>query len=133
LVRNNLRDKIKIISAGKFTTAFNMIQIMSLGADIINSARAMMLAVGCIQALRCNTNRCPTGVTTNDPSLTVGLNPKTKSERVYSFHKETLCDFATMLGAMGLKGPSDLTRSHVFRRINMHEVKSYEDIYPSVS
>ena len=73
LVGYSLRDKIKVGAAGKVTTAFGMIKRLSLGADIVFAARSMMLALGCIQALKCNTNECPTGVATQRPQLTAGL------------------------------------------------------------
>lgn len=129
LVKYNLRDHIKLIAAGKVFTAFNMIQVMALGADIVNSARGMMLAVGCIHALRCNTNHCPTGVTTNDTNLIVGLDPKDKSYRVFRYHDETIDAFAEILGAMGLEDPSQLKREHIFRRVSPTQFVTYSDIY----
>jgi len=129
LVRNHLRDKIKLIASGKILTAFQMIKVMALGADIVNSARGMMLAVGCIHALRCNSNRCPTGVTTNNPNLIIGLDPEDKGHRVYRFQKDTVKAFAELLGAIGLEHPSQLNREHLFRRVSSTEVKSFAEIY----
>src|SRR5690606_2649817 len=73
LVGFNIREHIKIAAAGKILTGFHMARAFALGADMCSSARAMMMAIGCIQALQCNTNKCPTGVATQDPALTIGL------------------------------------------------------------
>jgi glutamate synthase domain-containing protein 2 len=68
LIGINARDRIKIGAAGKIATAFDMARAMAIGADWCNSARGFMFALGCIQSLSCHTDRCPTGVTTQDPS-----------------------------------------------------------------
>ena len=73
LIGTGLRADIRLTAASMIFTAFHMIRYLALGADTINSARAMMLALGCIQALRCDTNDCPTGITTNDPWLTENM------------------------------------------------------------
>lgn len=82
LVGYNLKKDIKIIAAGKIVSGFHMARVIALGADVCNSARAMMLSVGCIQALLCNTNTCPVGVATQNKSLMKGLNVDDKAERV---------------------------------------------------
>ena len=82
-----LRARTKLISAGKIATGFHLVRHLALGADLCNSARAMMFALGCIQALKCNTNRCPVGVATQDPGLARGLDPELKAERVRSFQR----------------------------------------------
>ena len=61
LIGANIRHEIKIICAGRVSSAFNIVRNIALGADVCNAARAMMFALGCIQALKCNTNKCPTG------------------------------------------------------------------------
>ena len=132
LVGYNLRKSIKIISAGKIFTAFHMARAIALGADACNSARAMMLAIGCIQALQCNRNTCPTGVATQNKMLMRGLDPKDKSERVANFHEETLISLVELLGAAGIKHPSDITRKHIHRRVNMSKVMTYDELYPPV-
>lgn len=129
LRKYDLRSEIRIIASGKAFTAFNMITIMALGADMINSARGMMLALGCIQALRCNTNKCPVGVSTTNPSLYQGLDVNDKSMRVANYHRETLVAFSELLGAMGLSHPQELQRHHIQRRITPTEVRDYEQIY----
>ncbi len=122
-----LKDQIKVISTGKITTAFDIIRLLCMGADATYSARAMLLALGCIQALRCNTNKCPTGVATQDPALMKGLHVESKRLRVKNFHNETIKVVAEMIGAMGLKSHRDLNRSHLIKRIHDADVESYDE------
>ena len=103
-----LRDQIKIISSGGIISGFDILKRMAIGADMVNSARAMMLSLGCIQALRCNANICPSGVATQDPYLAAGLVVRDKRVRVANFHKNTLKSVADLTGAMGLKSPADV-------------------------
>ncbi len=124
-----LRDDIRIIASGKILSAFHMVRAMALGADLCASARGMMLALGCIQSLRCNTNHCPTGVTTQDPALVYGLDVTDKSERVARFHQATLEGFVELLGAMGLREPRELTPRHIYRRIDDMRVRNMEELY----
>ena len=85
-----VRDKIRVICSGKVSTGFDMVEKFALGADMCNAARAMMFAVGCIQALHCNTNRCPSGVATQDPIRGRAVNVPQKRQRVHRFHDATL-------------------------------------------
>ncbi len=128
----DIKKHIKIIASGKITSAFHLARAMALGADTCNSARAMMMALGCIQALLCNTNRCPTGITTHDPNLTVGLVVDDKKVRVANYHKGTIKNLVELLGASGLEKTGDLTRSHIYRRVDLNKMKTYEEIFPSV-
>ncbi|MGH7885181.1 MAG: FMN-binding glutamate synthase family protein [Thermodesulfobacteriota bacterium] len=129
LVGFSLRDRIKIISSGKITSGFGIIKQIALGADICSSARAMMMAIGCIQALRCNTNKCPVGVTTQDPNLVAGLVVSDKKIRVANYHGETIKSVAEMIGAMGLPHTNDLKEWHIMRRTGVNEVHHYGEIY----
>jgi glutamate synthase domain-containing protein 2 len=129
LVGFDLRSKIKLFNSGKVTTAFGMIKRLSLGADAIYSARAMMLALGCIQALRCNTNHCPTGVATQDPELMTGLVVPNKRVRVANYHRGTITSLCDMVGAMGMHHPSELRPWHIVKRVSPENIKSYADIY----
>ncbi|MEZ4704112.1 MAG: FMN-binding glutamate synthase family protein [Bdellovibrionota bacterium] len=97
----HIRDKMRVLSSGKVVTGFDVIKHLALGADACNSARAMMFALGCIQALRCNTNQCPTGVATQDPELVKGLDIHNKATRVYMFHKETIRSVAELMERYG--------------------------------
>lgn len=128
----DLRQHIRIICSGKVMTGFNIFSRMALGADMCNSARGMMLALGCIQARRCNNNKCPTGVATSDPGLVNGLVPSDKKVRVCNYHKQTVHAFAELLGAAGLHRPDQIRREHVFRRISGDSVKNYFELFPYV-
>lgn len=124
-----LRDRIRLIASGKILSGFHMVRALALGADVCASARGMMLALGCIQSLRCNTNHCPTGVTTQDPALVYGLDVADKSERVARYHQATLRGFVELLGAMGLRHTSELSPRHIFRRIDDLRVRNMEELY----
>ena len=106
------------------------VQKLALGADYTSSARAMMFALGCIQALRCNSNHCPTGVASQNPKLYAGLDVEDKGTRVANFHGKTIESVLELLGAAGLSKPSELGPQHIFRRTAVGEVKSLADIYP---
>ena len=81
---------VKIISSGRVVNGFDLVRLLALGADICNSARAMMFALGCIQALMCNTNKCPTGIATSKPHLMAGLDVDDKAVRVAQFQAKTV-------------------------------------------
>lgn len=129
LVGYGLRERIKVISSGKVITGFDLLSHLALGADLCNSARAMMLALGCIQALRCNSNICPTGVATQKPELYNGLSVPDKKVRVYRYHRETIKSAGEILAAMGLKHPDELSPAHLMKRVSFNEVKSYAQLY----
>ena len=129
LVGCNLRDRIRIICSGKVTTGFDIIKRLALGADLCNAARGMMMAVGCIQAPKCNTNECPVGVATTNPMLMKGLVPADKSQRVYNFHRNTERSVCEMMGAMGLENTEDLRPWHVLRRVSVSEIRNYSELY----
>jgi glutamate synthase domain-containing protein 2 len=131
LVGFNIRQHIKLIASGKILSGFHMIRAFSLGADACSSARAMMMALGCIQALVCNTNKCPTGVATQDPYLVKGLVVSDKKQRVANYHKDTVETMVELLGAAGIDDYKKLTRSHVYRRVFTNQVRTLEDVYPS--
>jgi len=127
-----VRKQMRIIASGKVLTGFHIIRAMALGADATNCARAMMMALGCIQALECNKNTCPTGVATQDPYFMKGLVVEDKKVRVANFHKNTVESFVELMGAAGIKHPGQINRSHVYRRVFMNLVKTYEEIYPTI-
>lgn len=125
-----LKEQIKVISTGKITTAFDIVKLLCLGADATYAARSMMLALGCIQALRCNNNKCPAGVATQNPNLYKGLDVPTKRTRVKNFHQETLEAVAHVVGAMGVSNTHELNRSHLYKRVDENRIKTYADLYP---
>jgi glutamate synthase domain-containing protein 2 len=125
-----LRSEIKIIASGKIISGFHLVKNLALGADICNSARGMMMALGCVQSLSCNTNHCPTGVATQNPSLYEGLDVTDKATRVYSFHKKTVHAAVDIVSSAGFKAPCELNRTHIFRRVSQQEVKRYDQIFP---
>ncbi|MBL0171830.1 MAG: FMN-binding glutamate synthase family protein [Gemmatimonadaceae bacterium] len=130
LVGVNLRDRIRVIASGKVNTGFALATKVALGADMCNAARAMLFAIGCIQALRCNSNHCPTGVATQNPELVAGLHVGDKSQRVARYHRETVKSFFEVLGATGLQQPQELKPWFIMKRVSAMEIRSYADIYP---
>ncbi len=127
-----VRDQIRIIASGHISSGFNIVTKMALGADLCNAARPMLFALGCIQALRCNNNTCPTGVATQDPALWKGLDVGDKSQRVKNFHHATVHSFLEVLSASGLSHPSQIRPWHVQRRIAATTVKHYGELYSFV-
>lgn len=124
-----VRDKIRVICSGKVATGFDMVEKFALGADMCNAARAMMFAIGCIQALHCNTNRCPSGVATQDPIRGRAVNVPQKRQRVHRFHDATLESFREILGAMGKAKVSDLRPADIHRRTADERERSYAQLY----
>jgi glutamate synthase domain-containing protein 2 len=128
----DLKKDIKVIASGKIFSGFHMARVIALGADMCNSARAMMMATGCIQALECNKNTCPVGVATQNKSLMKGLNVKDKATRVANYHEETVKSFIELMAASGVCNPKELQRKHINRRVSAINILSYEDIFPSI-
>lgn len=127
-----LKKDIRIIAGGKIITGFDIIKNLSLGADICNSARGMMFALGCIQALKCDSNECPTGITTHKPSMVQGLVVSDKSVRVANFQGETVEAFLELIAGMGIDDLSQLNRSLIMKRVEPNRTVSFEELYPSV-
>jgi len=133
LVGIGLRDQIRVIASGKVSSGFTLARTLALGADTCNAARPMMLAMGCIQARKCNTNECPVGIATQNPALTIGLVPEEKSKRVARFHRETIHAAVDLMGAAGLARPSELRPWHVMRRVSPIDVRHYGEIFEYVA
>jgi glutamate synthase domain-containing protein 2 len=129
----DLREQVRVIASGKILTGFHLVKNLALGADLCNSARGMMLALGCVQSLVCHTNRCPTGVATQDRELMRGLVVEDKYRRVCRFHDETVHAVVDLLSSSGLADARQLNRAHIYRRINQHEVLRYDEIFPPVA
>lgn len=128
----DLKKHIKIIASGKVTNGFDLVRNFALGADMCNSARGMMMALGCIQALECNKNTCPTGVATQNPKLVRGLVVEDKKQRVANFHNETVKSASELMAAAGIEHPDNLHRVYIQRRISPDRVLTYLDSYPYI-
>jgi glutamate synthase domain-containing protein 2 len=133
LVGFNIKKEITLIAAGKVSSGFGIMRNIALGADACYSARAMMMAIGCIQALECNKNTCPVGVATQDPKLIKGLDVSDKKVRVFNYHKETIASFRELMAAAGLAHPDLINRSHILRRMSPSVISTYAKIYPYIA
>lgn len=116
LIGCGLRKHIKIIASGKTASSFDLLSKLAVGADIVNAARTMMMALGCIQSQSCNTNECPTGIATQDPVRGKAINIPSKGQRVANFQKNTIHAFFELVGSMGLDDPKKLTPNLIKRR-----------------
>ncbi len=128
LVGAELRGKVKLIASGKVASGFGLVRKLALGADACYAARSMMMSLGCIQARKCNSNECPVGVATQNPSLTAGLVVREKAQRVTRYHAETIHAALELVGAAGLSRLSDLRPWHILRRISPFEIRHYDEI-----
>ncbi|WP_429594962.1 FMN-binding glutamate synthase family protein [Sphingomonas zeicaulis] len=129
LVGAGIRNRIKLGAAGKIVSAFDMAAVMALGADWVNAGRGFMFAIGCIQSLACNTNRCPVGVATQDPMRQRALVVEDKAERVFNFHRNTLGALAEMIAAAGLEHPRGISPHHLVRRVSETEVRLFSQLH----
>ncbi|SIT82199.1 FMN-binding glutamate synthase family protein [Pontibacter indicus] len=129
LEQYDLRDEIKLIAAGKIITGVDIIKAISLGADICYSARGMMFALGCIQALKCDSGRCPVGIATQDKNLYQGLDVADKRVRVANFHGNTIKSTIEVMEACGFGSLESITPDKIFRRVEQGQTKSFQDIY----
>lgn len=125
----SLRSKIRVLASGKVSSGFGMLKRLAIGADVIMCARAMMMSIGCIQALKCNSNHCPVGVATQDKYLMEGLDPTDKAHRCASFHKQTVHSLAEMIGALGLDSAQELRPWHLMHRLSANETRHYGELY----
>jgi glutamate synthase domain-containing protein 2 len=126
----DLRRDIRVLASGKIASGFDLFRARAIGADACNSARAMMMALGCIQALECNKNTCPTGVATQNPELVSGLVVADKRVRVANYHKNTVESFVELMAAAGVREPAQINRNMINRRVLMNITKRYDEIYP---
>ena len=132
LIEYGLRDRIKIIASGKLITPTNVAWALCIGADFITSARGFMFALGCIQALQCNKNTCPTGVTTHNKDLQRGLNPEDKAVRVMHYARNMVKEVGIIAHSCGVHEPRELRRMHA--RVVSNEGRSVplDEIYPEI-
>lgn len=127
-----LKNEIKIIASGKIISGFDIIRCLSIGADLCNSARGMMFALGCIQALECHANTCPTGIATQDESLTKGLVPQEKSVRVANFQHETVKNAVELMASAGINHPDGVTRDVVSTRVERNKTETFAETFPEL-
>jgi len=129
LVGLDLRTRIRIGAAGRIVTAFDIARTLALGADWCNAARGFMFAVGCIQSQSCHTDKCPTGVATQDRSRQKALVPADKAQRVLQFHENTMKALKELIAAAGLNHPDEIGPEHIIRRVSSTEVRSLATLH----
>lgn len=130
LVGCNLRDQIRVIASGKVFSAFHIYRSLAMGADTVNLGRGMMFALGCIQSLHCNNDKCPTGISTQNPKRSNALDVPEKAHRVSNYQSSLVFHFRKMMAAAGLNQVEQITPHDIFRRISETEVKSLAEIQP---
>lgn len=108
----NLRKRIKVIASGKLITPAHVVWAFCAGADFVNSARGFLFSLGCIQALQCHQNTCPTGITTHNPHLQRGLVVEDKAQRVYHYANNMAHEVAVICHSCGVSEPRQLRRHH---------------------
>ena len=128
LERFDLKKEITVITATKIISAFDIFKSLCIGADVCNSARGMMFALGCIQSLKCHTNACPTGVATQKKGLVKGLVVEEKWKRVKNYHQEVLNNFLDLLAASGSTELAQLNRKMIHKQSGIEE-KTLAEIY----
>jgi glutamate synthase domain-containing protein 2 len=132
LIGIGARGRIRIGASGKIATAFDVARAMALGADWCNAARGFMFALGCIQSQSCHTDKCPTGVATQDRFRQRALVVPDKAQRVANYHHATLEALAELTAAAGLAHPAGFKSSFISRRISQSEVVTLADLYPEL-
>ena len=132
LIGCGMREKVRIIAAGKAISAFHLLRLLALGADTVNAARAMMFALGCIQSRSCNTDKCPTGIATQDPERSRALDIGHKAERVARYHASMIENLMELLAATGVDRLEDLRPHHINRRVNGTDIRNYAQLYPRI-
>lgn len=126
-----LKDRIKLIASGKLITPAEVAWALCVGADFVASARGFMFSLGCIQALHCNKNTCPTGITTHNPRLQKGLTPAIKAERVANYVRNMVYEVGVIAHSCGVREPRQLRRFHARIVVEDGRSVSLEDMYAS--
>lgn len=129
LINFGLKKHIKIIVSSRIVTGFDILKVIALGADACYSARGMMFALGCIQALKCNEDVCPVGVATQQPHLYKGLDVEDKYVRVAQFHRNTLRATVEIMEACGFNSLDEVNADKFFRKVDSQNTLSFQDIY----
>lgn len=129
LKKHKLREQIKIIASGKVITSFDIARNIALGADVCYSSRGMMFALGCIQALQCDSGKCPVGIATQDKRLYNGIDITDKSERVANFHLNTMKALADFIGACGFQNIDKIDSDAFFKKTNLNSSENFTQLY----
>ncbi len=129
LIRLGLKERIRVVASGKLITPVEVAWALCAGADAVTTARGFMFSLGCIQALQCHQNTCPTGITTHKPSLQAGLDPNVKADRVASYALEMQKELETISHSCGVANPHHLGRSHAMIYVSNQRAVLMEDIY----
>jgi len=108
-----LKDRIRLVASGKLVNPGDIAWALAAGADFVTSARGFMFSLGCIQALKCNKNTCPTGITTHDPRFQKGLVAEDKYKKVAKYAKSIVKEVETIAHSVGVSEPRQLRRDHV--------------------
>lgn len=132
LCKHGLRERIRVIASGKLVNPSGGAAALCAGADFINTARGFMLALGCIQALQCNKNTCPTGITTHNKRLQRGLVPEDKAKRVQRYSETLRKEIGTIAHSCGVAEPRGLRRYHCRVVQQDGRSKPMDEIYPYV-
>ena len=111
--RHGLKERIRIVAAGKLVNPGDVAWAICAGADFVTSARGFMFSLGCIQALKCNRNTCPTGITTHDKHLQAGLVVKDKYMKVAHYARQVIKEVETIAHSVGVAEPRLMRRRHV--------------------
>ena len=130
LIEYGLRDQIRICASGKIWTGGSLAVVLAAGADFAASARGFMLSIGCIQALHCNTNFCPSGVATQKKWLQRGLVPSVNGPRVANYQHAVLHEFNGVLGSCGHNAGSELSRKDLMRIVGWHDIRPMNELVP---
>lgn len=125
-----IRERIKLGCSGKIISGFDIVRLLALGADYFNVARGFMFSLGCIQAQSCGSNRCPTGIATQDPIRQKALDVEDRSHRVTNFQRNTLQSVAEILGAAGIDSSDELTAERIQKRVSDSKIVTYAALYP---
>lgn len=127
---SSLKQRIKLIASGKMINPAGVAWALCMGADVIVSARGFMFSLGCIQAMQCNKNTCPTGITTHDKKLQSGLNPELKSVRVANYAKSITHEVGIIAHSCGIKEPREFRRHHARRVTANGQSIGFDELYP---
>jgi glutamate synthase domain-containing protein 2 len=130
LSRYDLKDRIRLIASGKMITPGQVAWALCMGADFVVTARGFMFALGCIQALQCNKNTCPTGVTTHDPRLQQGLVPEDKAERVYRYATTLRKEVEVIAHSCGVSAHRGFQRFHCRMVMSDGQSRSLDELFP---